>query len=127
MATKEPTTVKVTGKTSNPRDIAFPHDDAGFTTLLRKEGVRAAGRVKGDADKLKVFLETLKVLGEHAKAKVEADNAEKTARAKAAEVREAQEKARKLEDTKRELARLESVIDHTAKTRDALAKAAGLE
>ena len=64
-----PTKREVSGAVVNPRAIEFPFDKHGFTTVLRKEGVRAIGRIKGDADKFDVLIHTLKVLGEHAKIK----------------------------------------------------------
>tara|TARA_Y100000296_G_scaffold66371_1_gene78401 strand:+ start:33256 stop:33801 length:546 start_codon:yes stop_codon:yes gene_type:complete len=51
---------------SNPMDVEWPQDVAGFSTMLRKEGVRAAGRVNGKKDKLSLLIETLDTLKAHA-------------------------------------------------------------
>ena len=112
MATKEPTTVerKINGKTTNARMIEFPYDQHGFTTLLRKEGVRAAGRITGDPEKLDVFLQTLRVLGEHAKTKIEDQKREAAMAAAAAENREKAAYARALADQKAEVLRLKGLL-----------------
>lgn len=57
------------GAVSNPLAIVWPQDTAGFTVAMRRAGTTAAGRINGSAEKLAVFLETLRVLGAHAKAK----------------------------------------------------------
>lgn len=81
MATEKPTTVEPevevverpapTGKSTNPLEVIWPLDEFGFTSMLRKEGVRAIGRIKGDDAKLAVFMATLRVLAEHAGVKTE--------------------------------------------------------
>lgn len=117
MAT-QPTTVKDTaskarvpfGKTSNPTNLVFPVDATGFTTVLRKEGARAVGRLGGDPERLSVFLNTLRVLGDHAKTKLEA---QKTARATALaeqEARATEAALRSAQDEADEIVRLEAAI-----------------
>lgn len=110
--TDEPTTVArtVSGKYVNPRDLEFPFDPHGFTSMLRKEGVRAVGRIKGDDAKLKVLLETLKVIGEHAKAKIVDQKREAQQTATAQKNRADAVYARKLADQKREVKRLENLL-----------------
>lgn len=112
MATKEPTTVEreVNGKTHNPRLIEFPYDQFGFTTMLRKEGVRAVGRIKGDKAKMDVFLQTLRVLGDHAKAKIADQSKDAEMAAAAAANREKAAYARSLADQKAEVARLKRLL-----------------
>lgn len=113
MATKEPTTVeapKANGKVTNPRDIVWPFDTWGFTSMLRKEGVRAIGRIKGHDEKMDIFLHTLKALGEHAKAKI-GDQKKAIARDEAAaKNRQEAMYARSLADQKAEVARLKRLL-----------------
>lgn len=75
MANKAPveTTANTVPKLSmaNPATLPFPLDEGGFTSLLRREGVRAAGRIRMSEDKLKVYLKTLQILGQHAIARRE--------------------------------------------------------
>lgn len=117
MAKQKPTTVEtpaertVTGNVTNPREIEFPFDQHGFTTLLRKEGVRAVGRIKGDREKLSVFISTLKVLGEYSKAKLEAQEAEKAQMLQAVENRAAADAVRDLADTEAEVSRLAQLLE----------------
>lgn len=112
MATKEPTTVArtVNGKVTNPRSIEWPHDEYGFTTLLRKEGVRAVGRIKGDPAKLEVLLLSLRTIGEHAKAKITDQQKDADQTAAAVANREAAHYARSLSDQKAEVARLRAAL-----------------
>lgn len=113
MATNEPTTVTrdaPNGKFTNPRAIEWPYDQHGFTTLLRKEGVRAVGRIKGDKAKLDVLIQTLKVLGEHARAKIADQMKDAAQTAAARQNREAAEYARSLADQKAEVARLKRLL-----------------
>ena len=80
MAKQAPTTVepevaveverKVSGDVSNPTFIEWPFDEHGMTTLLRKEGVRAIGRVAGSPEKADVVMATLQCLAQHLKARV---------------------------------------------------------
>lgn len=109
---KEPTTVarEVTGKVTNPVNIQWPHDPHGFTTMLRKEGVRAVGRIFGDAEKLAIFISTLKVLGDHAKTKLE-DQRITVKRSEAAVAnRRAAEYERSEADKRAEVARLKRLL-----------------
>lgn len=101
----------VSGKHLNPRALQWPFDATGFTTLLRKEGVRAIGRIKGSREKLDVLIATLKVLGEHARVKAAAQVADAKQRAAALENRAAAEYERSLADQKREAARLRALAD----------------
>lgn len=107
---KAPTTVArdVTGKVTNPLDIQWPQDEYGFTTMLRKEGARAIGRIQGDATKMRVLLDTLEVLRDHAEAKL-ADHVNEVARNKAASdnIRAAAE-ARAEADRKEQVKRAEA-------------------
>jgi hypothetical protein len=114
----KPTTVTATaptgrvpfGKTSNPTDLVFPVDSTGFTTVLRKEGARAVGRIGGDPARLEVYLKTLRVLGDHAKTKLEAQKAGKAAVAKAVADRAAEAALSAAQDEADEVIRLEAVI-----------------
>lgn len=100
---------------SNPNAVEWPSDPMGITSMFKKEGVRASGRVNGHKDKLKLFLATLDVLREHAieryKAQVEINNET----SKAAIDRSAEEARRAeagrlqaLEKAKQEVERLEA-------------------
>ena len=100
---------------SNPNAVEWPSDPMGITSMFKKEGVRASGRVNGHKDKLKLFLSTLDVLREHAieryKAQVEINNET----SKAAIDRSAEEARRAeagrlqaLEKAKQEVERLEA-------------------
>lgn len=117
MAKKQPTTVnerEVDGAVVNPRDLKFPFDQYGFTTLLRKEGVRSIGRIKGDPAKLEVFMNTLRVLAQHAETKLEDHKKRIEMDAAAAENRRKADEARRKADQKRELTRLESMAVEAA-------------
>ncbi len=113
MAKEEPTTVErvVTGKVINPREIEWPLDEFGITSMLRKEGVRAVGRIKGDPAKLNTFLVTLKLLGEHAKTKLADQQAEIAAALVDAERVQQEVYAREEADKKAEVERLEKALD----------------
>lgn len=113
MTDQKPTTVdtrKPVGDVSNPRNIVWPFDKHGFTTMLRKEGARAVGRIKGDPAKLEVFLDTLRVLGAHAHAKIADQQEDKELKLLAIENRRKAEYARSLEDQKAEVARLKNLL-----------------
>ena len=103
------------GNTSNPRKIQWPLDTFGFTTLLRKEGVRAIGRIKGHEQKYRIFAETLQTLASHAKAKYAGQQASTEialarveARVVEEAVREIGAKRRKIERLRAELAKAEA-------------------
>lgn len=61
---KEPTKVG-----TNPLTLPWPTDPHGITSAIKKEGTRAVQRLNGDADKFKVFMDTVKVLVAHAREK----------------------------------------------------------
>lgn len=52
----------------NPLQLPFPKDPHGLNAALRTGGVKAAGNVRGDKEKLKALIATAKVIVEHAKA-----------------------------------------------------------
>lgn len=109
----EATTVetrKVSGNTTVPSKIEFPFDEYGFTTLLRKEGVRAVGRINGDESKLSVFIQTLQVLAEYARAKIEDQAKVRERQLAAVKNRRDAEYARSIADQEAEVARLEKVL-----------------
>lgn len=108
--TVEATEATTNGNVHNQREIVWPFDRHGFTTLLRKEGVRAIGRIKGNPEKLEVLIETLKVLGAHARTKVEIQIADSDRAAIAADNRAKAEFARSLADQKAEVARLKRLL-----------------
>lgn len=121
MATKKQTTVNqetktevpavvVDGKTPNPRKIVWPHDTYGITSMFRKEGVRAIGRIRGDKAKYETFKATMRALLEHAEQRFENDVAYSKARAAARKVKQDAEYARSLADQEAEVARLERLL-----------------
>lgn len=65
---------------SNPALVEFPRDTWGFTTALRKYGLLVAGAIRGDDQKLTIFLQTLAVLAQHAQARIEGDKEAKRVR-----------------------------------------------
>lgn len=67
---------------SNPALVEFPTDPWGFTSELRKAGLRSAARVKGDPEKQALFLATLRTLALHSQARVADDKAALDLRAK---------------------------------------------
>lgn len=91
---------------TNALKLDFPRDPHGFTTLLRKEGVRAVGRLAASDDKLAIFLNTLKVLARYAKAKIETQKLIRADDVIAAEMASEAERVRKEEDQSQELMRL---------------------
>jgi hypothetical protein len=60
---------------ANPALVEFPRDEWGFTTELRKVGLQAAQRVRGNDEKHKLFIDTIKILAQHAIARLEGDAA----------------------------------------------------
>jgi len=61
---------------ANAATLQFPVDRMGITSLLRKEGVRAIGRIKGNKAKLKLVILVLDVLKKHAVARYKAATAD---------------------------------------------------
>jgi hypothetical protein len=124
MATEKPTTV-VNGKVSNPRDIVWPVDPWGFTSMLKKEGVRAVGRIKGHDEKMDIFLHTLRALGEHAKTKIADQKADAEKTAAAIQNRIDAMYARSLADQKAEVKRLKALLasaEAAVKAKEAMPK-----
>ena len=60
---------------ANPALLEFPTDQWGFTSGVRKEVLRAASSVRGQADKHLLLIGTLQVLIAHIKARYEPDQA----------------------------------------------------
>jgi hypothetical protein len=60
---------------ANPALVEFPRDEWGFTTELRKAGIQAAQRIRGNEEKHKLYIETIKILVQHALARFEGDAA----------------------------------------------------
>ena len=56
---------------SNPALVEFPTDPWGMTAELRKAGLRAASSLRGSEEKQAIFLATLRVLAQHALARLE--------------------------------------------------------
>lgn len=77
MTTETKETKKVS---SNPAKVEFPRDPWGFTTELRKAGLQAASGVRGDVDKNALFLQTLRILAQHAQSRLNSDAAAVVAR-----------------------------------------------
>lgn len=135
MATKAPTTVnpeveavveqeaperKVSGDVSNPTFIDWPHDPFGFTSMLRKEGVRAIGRVSGNPEKAEIVLGTLQCLAQHLKARVPDQVAAIEKRLAAAANREAAEKHLSLADAKRRVEKIKGQLAYAQEAVEAL-------
>ena len=57
--------------TANPAKVEFPRDIWGATTELRKAGLKCAGKINHDPNKLTVYLQTLAILAGHAQARHE--------------------------------------------------------
>lgn len=99
MADKSTTVTDKQEVPSNPLAVEWPQDPAGITSMLRKEGTRAAGRVNGKKDKLALLIQTLDVLKDHAVARYKAQKqiekqADKAAQSRAAREAERAEKFR---------------------------------
>lgn len=73
---------KGTAVPANPALVEFPRDQWGFTSELRKAGLRAASAVRGDDEKHKLFLDTIRILAQHALARLEGDAEAVAARVK---------------------------------------------
>lgn len=85
---------------ANALTIPWPQDPQGALKDLKRGGIAAAARIKGDKDKLNRYLKALKLLAQHAKALHDRDSdSRKTARdnAAAAEQRIAERLARQAE------------------------------
>lgn len=65
---------------ANPAKVSFPRDQWGFTTALRKYGLLVAGAIRGDEQKLKLYIQTLGILAQHAQARIASDRAAKEER-----------------------------------------------
>lgn len=72
----EDTEAPVNPVSANPAQVEWPTDQWGMTAELRKSGLRAAGSCRGNQEKLDLFLATLRVLAQHALARLESDRAE---------------------------------------------------
>ena len=58
---------------ANPLNIPWPQDPQGALRELKRGGVAAASRIKGDKDKLKRFQKSLRLLAQHAQALYDRD------------------------------------------------------
>lgn len=65
---------------ANPAQVEFPRDEWGFTTNLRKYGLQVAGAIRGDEQKLTLYIQTLGILAQHAQARIDGDKAERAIR-----------------------------------------------
>lgn len=117
--TEEDTGRKPNGAVINQRELVFPQDDTGFTTLLRKEGTRAVGRIGGDPKRLAVFKATLRVLAQHAETKIKHQQEVRAQQVVQAEELVKAERARAEKDRVEEVARLERNIAALTATKDA--------
>lgn len=120
MADKAPAKKAANTVPANPAAVVFPHSESGFTTVMRKEGLRAAGRIMTSAKKLDQFITELGILAQHAKARHEAAleaQANKQARLKAERERQAVQAAA---DAKAEVERLRAQAEEIAKSADDL-------
>jgi hypothetical protein len=77
---------------TNSAKLPWPQDRGGITSLLRREGARAIGRIGGREDRLELVLEVLDILREYAIEKYEfqrtaADNKRKAAEERAEFIR----------------------------------------
>ena len=98
---------------SNPNAVVFGRDEYGITSVVKREGLRAAGRVNGDVDKLKTLVTVLETLKEHAVARykaqkeiVIADNKAAIHRAKVAAEAAEKDRLKKMKSLEYELNRL---------------------
>lgn len=110
----------VSGDFSNPGLIEWPFDQYGFTTVLRKEGVRAIGRVNGNPEKAEVLLGTLQVLAQHLKARVPDQQAAIEQVVAAAENRAAAEQHLTLADARRKVERIKGQLAYAQEAVEAL-------
>lgn len=68
----------------NPALVEFPRDEWGFTSELRKVGLRSAAAIRGDEAKLTLYIQTLATLAQHAQARIAGDVLEREERRAAA-------------------------------------------
>lgn len=61
---------------ANSAQVEWPQDTWGFTSDLRKVGLRTAANVRGDDKKMELFMATIKVLILHAQARLPEDKAQ---------------------------------------------------
>lgn len=80
---------KPTPVSGNVALVEFPRDEWGFTSELRAAGLRAASAVRGNAEKQALFVATLRVLAQHAAARLKSDAADLVAQGAAIEKRNA--------------------------------------
>lgn len=92
---------------SNPNAVEFERDQYGITSNLKREGLRAAGRVAGDEQKLRTLVKALEVLREHAIARYKAQLTIRKHTSDAAIQRDKAERERNEKDRKRSLAIVE--------------------
>jgi hypothetical protein len=59
--------------TANPGLLDFPQDKWGYTSKMRKEMLLAAGSIKGQPDKAKLYLQTLDLIRAHVLARYALD------------------------------------------------------
>jgi hypothetical protein len=100
----------ISGAVSNPTFIDWPHDPFGFTSMLRKEGVRAIGRVSGNQEKAEILLGTLQCLAQHLKARLPDQQSAIEQRLAAAGNREAAERHLSLADARRNVERIKGAL-----------------
>lgn len=72
---------------SNPALVEFPLDTWGMTSELRKAGIRAASSVRGNEEKHKLLLQTLRIIAQHSAARLKGDAAALAARGAKIEAR----------------------------------------
>lgn len=60
---------------SNSALVEWPQDKWGFTSELRKTGLRTVARVRGDDVKMALLMETFRILIQHAQARLPEDKA----------------------------------------------------
>jgi len=98
---------------ANPTQIEWPSDPMGTTSNLKSEGIRTAGKINGQKDKLATFIKTLDILKEHgiARYKTQKETNARTAKSTSNRRREEQRRAEqvrlaKLERAQQEVERL---------------------
>ena len=64
---------------SNPLKLQFPQDRFGNLSRFKAEGLKSVERLYGNEDKLDTFLETLRVIAQHAKARCDQQKAAREA------------------------------------------------